>query len=257
MIIKLLVSTALVLGLSSASANSNKVHTDIVGGTVAAIGEFPFIVSLQSKGFGHFCGGSLIKKNWVLTAAHCVGERIDSVVIGMHSLKDSRNSESIAVKRVIAHPNYNESTTDYDFALLELATESAFEPIDLNTSEIDIPAGGASFMATVAGWGVTKEDSYSLPNLLQKVDVPLLSHAACNAAYDGAITDRMLCAGYDAGGKDSCQGDSGGPMVATSIDHHRYLIGIVSWGEGCARAGHPGIYSKVSYAAPWIAKTAN
>lgn len=256
-ITKLFVSAAVALGLCTASANSSKLHTDIVGGTEASVGEFPFIVSLQVNGFGHFCGGSLIKKNWVLTAAHCVGDPIDKVVIGMHNLKDTTNVETLTVKRVIPHPQYNEGTTDYDFALLELASNSVYEPITLNTAEIDVPVSGDAFVATVAGWGVTKENSYSLPDLLQKVDVPLVSQASCNASYVGHITDRMLCAGYDVGGKDSCQGDSGGPLIANSVDNHKYLIGVVSWGEGCAVAGHPGIYSKVSAAASWIAENAN
>jgi len=252
-----LLATVLFFGINSAFAKSQKLHMNIVGGVEASHGEFPFIVSLQAKNFGHFCGGSLIKKNWVLTAAHCVSESIDKVVIGMHNLKDTKNTESIQVKRVIPHPQYNESSTDYDFALLELAQDSKYEPISLNTAEIEIPMTGSPIMATVAGWGVTKENSYSLPDLLQKVDVPLVSHTVCNKDYRGSITDRMICAGYEQGGKDSCQGDSGGPLVAQADDNQRYIIGVVSWGEGCAQAGLPGVYSKVSFAAAWIAQNAN
>ena len=91
--------------------------------------------------------------------------------------------------------------------------------------------------------------------MLQKVNVPLVSKAACNdkAAYGGDITDTMLCAGYKSGGKDSCQGDSGGPLVVTDANGETVLAGVVSWGEGCARANKYGIYSKVSSAISWIA----
>ncbi|MBK9323057.1 MAG: serine protease [Bdellovibrionaceae bacterium] len=247
---------ALTFSLATVQAKSGKLHSKIVGGGEASHGEFPFIVSLQTNYMGHFCGGSLIKKNWVLTAAHCVSGIIDKVVIGLHDQKNMTNVESISVKKIIPHPNYDSDTTDYDFALLELAQDSRYEPIALNTAEIDIPASNSPIMATVAGWGATNESSYTLPNLLQKVDVPLIAQQSCNNDYRGSITDRMLCAGYDRGGKDSCQGDSGGPLIADADDNQRYLIGVVSWGEGCARARKPGVYSKVSAAISWINQNA-
>ncbi|RYZ83326.1 MAG: serine protease [Proteobacteria bacterium] len=231
---------------------------DIVGGTDAIIGEFPYIVSLQMDGFGHFCGGSLIKKNWVLTAAHCVGENISHISIGLHNLKLTGGTEAIAVKRIIPHPGYVEGGIDYDFALIELAADSAYAPVGLNTTELNVPLTGVPMMATVAGWGFTKDTSYTIPDILQKVEVPLVAQDVCNKAYNGNITDRMICAGYvDVGGKDSCQGDSGGPLITKSVDGVSTLIGVVSWGEGCAEAGHPGVYSKVSAASQWIAQTAN
>lgn len=252
-----LLVVGLIFSAGVSQAAPGKVVGKIVGGQEASIGEFPFIVSLQSPSYGHFCGGSLIKKNWVLTAAHCVkGGTIKNVVIGLHNQKDMTNAEVIAPKRIIAHPQYDANATDYDFALIQLSRDSYHEPIDLNTAEISIPDDGDPIMSTVAGWGTTSEGSYKLPNLLQKVDVPLVSQASCSKSYPNQITDRMICAGYAQGGKDSCQGDSGGPLVAKADDGHRYLIGVVSWGQGCARAGYPGIYSKVNFAVDWINKNA-
>ncbi|MEN0057383.1 MAG: serine protease [Bdellovibrio sp.] len=231
----------------------NEVGANIVGGVEAAVGEFPFIVSLQSS--SHFCGGSLIAKNWVLTAAHCVrGGTVRKILVGLHNQKDAAGAETLKPKRIIAHPQYNSSNIDYDFALIELDGESTREPVLLNTADIN-PAENETIMSTVAGWGTLREGSYGLPSILQKVDVPVVSQESCNQAYKNEITDRMICAGFAEGKKDSCQGDSGGPLIAQAEDGQRYLIGVVSWGEGCARAGRPGVYSRVSSVIPWIEQT--
>ncbi|AHI06422.1 trypsin [Bdellovibrio bacteriovorus W] len=236
-------------------AKSGPVEGKIVGGVEASIGEFPYIVSLQSS--SHFCGGSLIKKNWVLTAAHCVrGASVRKVVIGLHDRSNAVNAETIVPKRIIAHPEYNSRTMENDFALIELSEDSSYAPVALNPSEIVLPEDGSEIMTTIAGWGATREGSYSLPNVLQKVSVPLVSTEACNKAYRDSITDSMICAGYESGGKDSCQGDSGGPLVAQDQNNQTYLVGVVSWGQGCARANYYGVYAKVSNAYNWIAETA-
>ena len=237
----------LTLGLVFTSQAQAGIKPLIVGGEEAAKGEFPYIVSLHDR-YGHFCGGSLIKKNWVLTAGHCVnGSSQVTVVIGLHDQRDKAGSESFRSKRIIRHANYNNQTVDYDFALIELNGESKYPAVETNREELD----GRNTDFTVAGWGTLKEGDYNLPDLLQKVVVPNVSHAACNEAYNGQITDRMICAGFAEGQKDSCQGDSGGPMVEYR-DGKAVLVGVVSWGEGCARANKYGVYSKVSAVSSWI-----
>lgn len=219
----------------------------IVGGVEAAKGEFPFIVSLQNGSYGHFCGGSLIKKNWVLTAAHCVPAGIQTAVAGLHGQGDSQGVERLEVERVISHPDYNKQPQDYDFALLKLKSDSSYPTVELNRREL---SGKVSLVT--AGWGATSEGG-GAADLLQKVTVPLVSASRCEKAYPGKITGRMLCAGFDAGKKDSCQGDSGGPLLAGS-GANRVLAGVVSWGEGCARPKKYGVYSKVSSVLEWIEK---
>jgi len=230
-----------------------RIEQKIVGGIEASIGEFPYIVSLQSSS-GHFCGGSLIRKNWVLTAAHCVkGGTIAKVVIGLHDRTNLKNAEVMKAKKIVAHPKYNSQTMDSDFALVQLDKDSAYMPVALNDVEIEIPEkADGEILATTAGWGTMSEGSGSLPKNLQKVEVPLVSQATCLEGYPGEVTDTMICAGFEDGGKDSCQGDSGGPLVVENDARERILVGVVSWGYGCARPNQYGVYSKVNSVKDWI-----
>jgi secreted trypsin-like serine protease len=112
------------------------------------------------------------------------------------------------------------------------------QPIPLATSE---PSAGQN--AVVTGWGTLYSDSQTLPRQLQVVTVPIVSREKCNDAYEeyGGITENMICAAVQGGGKDACQGDSGGPLAVEGK-----LAGIVSWGAGCAEPGYPGVYSNVA-----------
>ena len=253
-----LIST-FVVGLAIAQvATAKPVFTGkIVGGENAQQGEIPYIVSLRGSSGSHFCGGSLISQKWVLTAAHCVrGGTVKEIWVGMLDQKNTAGVEKIKPARIIAHEKYNSGSMENDFALIELSQNSSFAPVALNQVEINLDdsTDAAPIMSMTAGWGATKESSYTLPNMLQKVSVPLVSTKACNAteAYNGQIKDSMICAGLKAGGKDSCQGDSGGPLVVTNEDGSHLLVGVVSWGQGCARANKYGVYSKVNVAIEWI-----
>ncbi len=258
---KLFLFLGLALTFSFSSASADKASTPlIVGGVEATPGEYSFIVSLRDDS-GHFCGGSLILPDVILTAAHCTDESIDmksvKIFVGTHSQSEMLpHSEVFEVESFVRHPKYGVlSSLDLDFALIKIKGQSALKPISLNTKEFEIPEkadGVQEIMATAIGWGVTTEGHYKPAEKLQKVDVPLVSQKTCNEAYKGKITDSMLCAGFKEGKKDSCQMDSGGPLVTKNENGSVVLAGVVSWGAGCARPEAYGVYSKVSFAHDWI-----
>lgn len=227
----------------------------IVGGEQASPGEVPFMVSLQSGG-RHFCGASLIKKNWALTAGHCVrgqSTRGLTVVIGAYSLGQRVQAETFPVEKVVVHPGYNGNTIN-DFALLKIGGQSRGQVVELNRTQLNVPTQGAPLVATAAGFGYIKQNGWNVEKTLRKVNLPLVSQQECNRAYNGKITDQMICAGKPQGGIDTCQGDSGGPLFLKRSQSQggALLIGVVSWGEGCARPNKYGVYARVSSAISWI-----
>lgn len=239
---------------STPSQQDGPIRPYIVGGEESVPGSRPWMVSLQRS--SHFCGGSLIKNDWVLTAAHCVDGSSTSglyAVVGRHAWNGS-GGQRIAVSQIIVHPSYNDSTSDHDIALLKLSS-----PVTLGLTLMQLPdadlineAAAPGDIVTVLGWGTTTEGG-SIPSNLREVDVPVVSNTTCNSssAYNGQITGNMMCAGYAAGGKDSCQGDSGGPLMFTYAGAD-YQAGIVSWGEGCARPNKYGVYTKLLNYVSWV-----
>lgn len=239
----------------------------IVGGTNATMAEFPHQVLVLVAGY--MCGGSLIANQYVLTAAHCAVDDFGNpypaskftVYAGLQNMatlaKTAQNPYFMkrTVSSVAVNAAFDTETFDYDVAVLKLASPVVVSPgikiIRLAHSATTYSALYAPGMVlTVSGWGAVKFDG-STSNTLRKVQVPIVSRTACNTFYGSGITPRMLCAGYTAGGKDSCQGDSGGPIIA-KIGTTPYQVGIVSWGNGCALARYPGIYTNIASVYPWI-----
>ncbi|KAL2807226.1 transmembrane protease serine 5 isoform 2, partial [Daubentonia madagascariensis] len=169
-----------------------------------------------------------------------------------------RPHQGAVVERIILHPFYSTQNHDYDVALLQLRTPLNFSDtvgaVCLPAEEQHFPRGSQCW---VSGWGHTDPSHTHSSDMLQDTVVPLLSTQLCNSScvYSGALTPRMLCAGYLDGRADACQGDSGGPLVCPDGGIWR-LVGVVSWGRGCAEPNHPGVYAKVAEFLDWIHDTA-
>ncbi|NXI37847.1 TRY1 protein, partial [Galbula dea] len=219
----------------------------IVGGYTCAANSVPYQVSLNS-GY-HFCGGSLISREWVVSAAHCYKSRIQ-VQLGRTNLGITESTQQlISAAKIIRHPGYSASTLDNDIMLIKLAT-----PAQLNKAvqTIPLPTSCVTTGTTclISGWGNTLSSGSNYPDKLQCLKAPVLSSSTCSDAYPGQITRNMMCVGFVEGGKDSCQGDSGGPVVCNG-----QLQGIVSWGIGCAKKGYPGVYTRVCNFVSWVQQT--
>uniref|UniRef100_A0A1A8UZ04 trypsin n=1 Tax=Nothobranchius furzeri TaxID=105023 RepID=A0A1A8UZ04_NOTFU len=219
----------------------------IVGGYECTPYSQPHQVSLN-VGY-HFCGGSLVNQEWVVSAAHCYQSRLE-VRLGEHNIKISEGSEQfISSSRVIRHPRYDSYTISNDIMLIKLN-----KPASLNNyaKTVSLPSSCASAGTNclISGWGNTSSSGSYYPDNLRCLDAPILSDSSCRNSYPGQITSNMFCAGFLDGGKDSCQGDSGGPVVCGS-----QLQGIVSWGYGCAQRNKPGVYTKVCNFTTWIRNT--
>ncbi|GAB6023513.1 hypothetical protein CHUAL_008290 [Chamberlinius hualienensis] len=257
----------------------------IVGGNVAAVGSFPWMAAIYKsiRLAGHYrsnfiCAGSLVDRWHIVTAAHCIDKRDDLSVfivrVGDQNLPPSPHVDigsqigDIGIDKIIFHPDYTPPQVYNDLAIIRLS-----KPVPLDTGRylpICLPpdnSDNTTFFnltgmdATVTGWGATGTGRPA-SSVLQQVTLPILPNVRCDQAYGNVlgmsvyfpkgISEDMLCAGYETGGKDACQGDSGGPLMVLDNKDQWTLIGIVSVGRGCAEPGFPGLYTRITQYIPWI-----
>uniref|UniRef100_A0A4W3HM54 Si:dkey-33m11.7 n=1 Tax=Callorhinchus milii TaxID=7868 RepID=A0A4W3HM54_CALMI len=206
----------------------------IIGGYSVSHHSVKYQVSLQRRGGFHYCGGSLIRRRWVLTAAHCrIRAAHMQIVVGEHSLFRREGTEQVFYPlKLISHPQYNLTTKNGDIMLIKVSAVTHGLPELL-----------------LSGWGLTNSKGGRLPAQLRAVRVPIVDTSWCNGSqsYSGKLTRNMICAGFWSGGKDACRGDSGGPLICQGR-----LYGVVSWGNNCAEIHYPGVYTAVAKFRKWI-----
>uniref|UniRef100_A0A182PVW8 Peptidase S1 domain-containing protein n=1 Tax=Anopheles epiroticus TaxID=199890 RepID=A0A182PVW8_9DIPT len=229
----------------------------IIGGTLATVGEFPAMVSLQlARNGAHVCGGTLITMGHVMTAAHCVTDSrgVTQLATQYQVMGDdlyilqamaSSNRQVRRVTSITVHPKYDPATFFNDIAIVRVASEFRKTDTFFPAKRIQkAPTFGDR--CSLAGWGVTDEQSRATSPNLQRINVVISDYGMCNAAFGNLLTVGMVCAA--APGRDACQGDSGGGLLCSG----GRVAGIVSFGDGCAKPNVPGVYTDVAYYEKWI-----
>ncbi|XP_042534308.1 transmembrane protease serine 11B-like [Dipodomys spectabilis] len=234
--------------------NSIATGNRVVNGKNAQEGAWPWMASIQWRGT-HFCGASLISSRWLLSAAHCFVKKT--------SLKDWTVNFGLVVnkpyithkvRRIILHEHFKSAGVHNDIALVELANEVSFTKY---IRKICLPEASMKLSeqdkVVVTGWGALSMNG-PRPVILQEAPLKIIDNEICNAPHvlSGLVLDTMLCAGYLSGEADACQNDSGGPLAYIDSRKIWHVVGIVSWGEGCAKKNKPGVYTRVSSYHDWI-----
>lgn len=228
----------------------------IVGGNDIGHREVPYQIAIRIG--GSLCGGSLISRRYVLTAAHCVVDKQGdmhrteqvSARYGGVTIQDGQQAQ---VESIHVHPSYSVTSHKHDIAILRLDRRLDVPGdwiIALQTDRMDRVFGGPGSCARVSGYGRLKQGG-NVADSLQAVNLPVRNTESCAKAYGGRYDPEiMVCAGV--ADLDSCQGDSGGPLVVAGGPTKRSLLGVVSFGQGCGRPGFPGVYTRVSAYIDWI-----
>lgn len=272
-----LVVLLLLVGVIAPLRAATGPQPDIVGGGEVpdpnpyvwqvAITGFPYLGP-----FSQYCGGSLIAAQWVLSAAHCFSNNGEvtpanevGVLVGVRDLRDA--TAALAVSRIFVHPDYVQRTFANDIALLQLSAPVSDSSliIPLATAGDDTTFAAPGTLATVSGWGglvgyapdsPLSPGDQQYPDILHAVELPIVDNATCQGP-NPTVIDSMICAGLEAGGKDSCQGDSGGPLVVPDGNAGYIQVGVVSFGQGCAAPAFYGVYTRVSSFNAWIQAVQN
>ncbi len=226
----------------------------IVGGEQTDIQSHPWQIAINIRRTDgiYLCGGT-VAQTWILSAAHCFRSSDQPAAVRIKAGATNYVDEGIwsDVERVVMHERYNSATYEHDIAMLKVKRATSGRVIPLIPTSLAIPLRQP---LEVTGWGTTTEGGQISKRLLKGV-VPYVANTICNEAvsYNGRVLVGMLCAGHSDGGTNSCQGDSGGPLV-WNTEAGNVLVGVVSFGDGCARRMKYGVYTRVSSYLEWIAR---
>ncbi|NWT11913.1 GRAA protein, partial [Vireo altiloquus] len=221
---------------------------DIIGGCEVSPHSRPYMAAIQDENSSVFCGGALVEKQWVLTAAHCgINELKDRVVLGAHQVSVAEKEQQIfEIMEVFRHDHFDRPSAKNDIMLLKLNDTAKLNKyvqlLPLPDSFEDVEPGTA---CKVAGWG--KTNSGKLSKYLQEADLKIVDRKSCNKKYRNKtkITCDMLCAKGKKENRyfrsDACQGDSGGPLICAG-----QYRGIVSFGMECGKGHIPGVYTRLT-----------
>ncbi|XP_076343524.1 clotting factor G beta subunit-like isoform X2 [Tachypleus tridentatus] len=256
-------------GINEKHCGFRPIAARIIKGRIATPHSWPWMVGIFHVNPHRFlCGGSIINKGFVVTAAHCLvtpfGNRQNYSIfvrVGVHNIDNS--GTNYQVDKVIVHKDYRYGSHYYDIGLILLSEQIKYnykvQPVcipELNQPHVNLDKK----KVVVIGWGVTERANEKY-NVLRELELPVVTNEQCNKSYqtlpfsnlNQGITNDMICAGYQEGGKDSCQGDSGGPLMYHDPTTGRVkLIGVVSFGYGCARPNIPGVYTRLSSYVNWF-----
>nr|CAD7588366.1 unnamed protein product [Timema genevievae] len=235
-------------------------HTRIVGGTTTGVNEYPMmagLVNVVEKIV--FCGATIISKRWLLTAAHCLVNKLLNqtvVLVGDHDTStgtDTNASRLYPISRVIGHQDYNTLSEANDIGLIKVVQDILFS---LEVGPVCLPwnykGSYAGETVEALGWG-SLQFGGEMSSKLQEVGLEVISYQQCLSYYNAGISQSQMCT-YSQG-KDACQSDSGGPLLYTNPNTGRlYLAGIISYGIACATAS-PGVNTRVTTYLDWISQS--